>query len=230
MISALHAERQQLLSVWESIDFDRMLSMPRQSVRNLAIMGEGDIGINLRHAHDLFGWRAGGDLRRLGLCSGALYRTEAFMEIPQTARSGSKRDQNVHIEHTIPVNVLGQAWLRYRSVQSRDIADIYAWLLTCSVTTAFAESQKTCLRGCARSSFALTQGHSHHRLPFMRYMVHPGLAGQICNIVTGDRVEPLRYSFHDHLDNILGLMKQSDSGKRFAAIIGDRCRTIADSL
>lgn len=223
-------EHRQLLSSWQSIDFDRLLSVPKAPVRNLIGAGADDIGINLRKAHDLFGWKAKDELRQLGLCSGALYRTQAFMDVPQSMRCGRKIGQNVHIEHTVPVNALKGKWLDFRSAAIRDVVDGYAWLLVSTVATAFKQSQKSCLVGCSSSSYVFTRGHRHHGLPFMRYTVDAGLAGQIYNVVTRERIHPGSFSYQDHMSSIFMLLDLVGASRNFKSIMKDRCPVFLDDL
>ena len=64
--------------------------------------------VRTRNAHDFYGWMSKDGA--WGACRGAFYRSENYMKIALEKRSGKKSDIDedfgVHIEHTIPVDVI----------------------------------------------------------------------------------------------------------------------------
>lgn len=151
--------------------------------------------IDIRHLHNYFGWQAGADRS----CVGAVYRTEAFMRLPDERRCGTKAlGQTIHIEHTVPIATL----VRQLSMFLPHEADeAIVWILARSVVTAVTgdidgERYTMVQSGLSRSSHVFTAGHLDECLPFRRYneMKHSA----IWNVVTGCLVDTKTFSFADH--------------------------------
>ena len=84
-------------------------------------------------------------MNNLGICSGAFFYTENFLKIPHGDRTGSKDDSNkikVHIEHTIPIQVIYQLLISQGSVL-KSAEDVINFILKYSVCTAFSEQEKS---------------------------------------------------------------------------------------
>lgn len=161
---------------------------------------ENDIrNIDVRHMHNRFGWQAGGQT----LCAGALYRTEDFMALAEADRCGTKAlGQTVHIEHTVPVATLTRCIVGSDRI---DPEDTVLWVLTHSVVTGVTdgptgERHRMVRHGQATRSHALTPDHVDHDRPFRRY--DPAGHSPIWDIVRGKRIDPERFSFADHRENI----------------------------
>lgn len=115
--TALSNERNQLLETWKRV-FAKTPDPCAAPFLQLDRLAKGStdkkaISNDLRKFHDRFGWMAK-ESSSAGKCSGALYRTQAFIQLPSDERIGKKRGQTVHIEHTVPVNVLSMRWLEVR--------------------------------------------------------------------------------------------------------------------
>lgn len=173
--------------------------------------------IDVRHIHNRFGWQAGGDT----LCSGALYRTEDFIGLPEAERCGTKAlGQTVHIEHTVPVATLTRNIIGSDRI---DPDDTVLWVLTHSVVTGVTdgptgERHRMVRRGQARRSHAFTPDHADHDRPFRRY--DPAGHSPIWDVVRGERIDPERFSFADHREKIamaLGWAALDDWAARVAA-------------
>jgi hypothetical protein len=102
-------ENNQLKKHWRGVG-TMQLAMCLDHIENNVRRNRPDL-VNhyVRQFHNVLGYRAMGELRYGGLCAGALYRSEEFVSIPQDSRNGAARLGNVHIEHTVPVNVIVSA-------------------------------------------------------------------------------------------------------------------------
>ncbi|UYW26612.1 hypothetical protein OKC48_25730 [Methylorubrum extorquens] len=170
----------------------------------LARISGGDVrNIDLRHLHNRFGWQAGGNV----LCAGALYRTEAFITLPDEQRCGNKVGQTIHIEHTVPVVTLVEK-PKTRKFQSS--VDALIWLLGHSVTVAVrageGKSDSDCKRsnmvhaGQSRRTHVFEAEHEDEGLPFRRY--DASKHSKIWDVVNQRSIDPDRFSFAEHRANM----------------------------
>jgi hypothetical protein len=178
-----------------------------------------EFNMNFRHWHDKYGWKAKGHLGNLGLCSGAIYRTEAFMSIAQADRTGGGDAQTVHIEHTVPVSTLVQKWQNFRDPNvPLAIETVYAWMFVHSVCTAFTDIERALgLAPYDRTTLALNAppedqpevgGPSWFNRPFRRYDAHPA-NGTVFNVLTGQVINSGEWSFVHHFQSILDLLYEA---------------------
>ena len=160
------------------------------------------LGHAVRQVHDFYGWKAKGDVRRRGLCSGALYRTAAYLRIPKNARCGSRLGKTVHIEHTVPVAVLTKS-LRHESRDFVSPERLHHHLMRLSVCTAMSFNEEQLLRKTPHRpphpAFD-DEGLQIGDLPFSRYAnltrIHPDF--RVYNVLTGDRLNLSKFTFADH--------------------------------
>jgi hypothetical protein len=198
----IEAEREQLIDTWKSTFADNWVSEPRAPVRALVDPSKDKFSMSLRHGHNLFGWKAGDTLLKRGLCSGAIYRTELFMEIEQHARCGSKGpNKNVHIEHTVPIAELNRQWITYRQTHQPTIAVAYAWTLCHSVSTAFHMSEMGGVKGYEGKTDAFDPTSSWFNRPFMRY-TKMAVMPTIWNVLSGEKIDHQTWTFEDHFAQV----------------------------
>jgi hypothetical protein len=145
MKTELENERRQLLDHWRK-RLQRnpdWISNELYQVQRVLAASNGDVearaslGSHLRQLHDKLGFKAKGPISDGGLCAGAIFRTQAFIDTEQ--RSGSKVGQSVHIEHTFPITELKAAIIKHGFP---NYAHALTWLLKHSVATAFHEDEK----------------------------------------------------------------------------------------
>jgi hypothetical protein len=165
----------------------------------------------LRQFHDKLGFKAKGTLVNGGLCSGAMFRTEEFIEVDTHARVGSKENQSVHIEHTVPICVL-RSELAKRLFSNQ--TEALAWVLRHSVTTGFYENQKGHLKGVGRVSDAFSDGADGHLRPFMRYKRMFDADEPVWNVFKRQLVEPRSFTFDDHFALLLRLLCEAGAEKQ----------------
>lgn len=76
------------------------------------------IGERIRKFHDFYGWKAKDREYQFGLCSGAYFRSIDYLNINPKVRDGSRtsfdKSYGVHIEHTIPVQVIKNILINLR--------------------------------------------------------------------------------------------------------------------
>ena len=174
------------------------------------VTGSESAGFQFRKVHDDFGWKAKDTIEKFGLCSGAIYRTEAFVRQAQGLRIGRRDGQTIHIEHTVPSSVLGREWM--------DLAvetPFTSWMMRHSVCTAATHDEKRAGKGgLIREGFhgdtnALTQGHPEFGKPFMRY--EPDAV--VWNVFTGEEIKRDSYTFGDHVDVLTALCRESGASE-----------------
>jgi hypothetical protein len=229
------AERQQLLDTWKSAFSTRWMERPRSCVTSLVSPTETVFGMHFRQTHNIFGWMAGNTLARRGLCSGAIYRSERFMALPQAARSGSAGPrkslihlQNVHIEHTVPIAALTKRWTDYREGRELSLAVAYAWMFVHSISSAVHMAEKGGLGHYESRTDAFDPTSPHYDRPFMRYS-HREEPLAIWNVLSGERVVPESWTFADHLSAVASLFSETcEDDVSAAAILGHATLMIRD--
>lgn len=168
----------------------------------------------IRQLHDFYGWKAKGTAHQRGLCSGALYRTENYLAIPQEQRNGSKSvAKNVHIEHTIPVKVLVTLIQRLRE-DNTDLYSFFDKLMEYSVCTAMTEDEAKLLSKtgvpAASSPCFNNLGELLNANPFSRYMPMAEKTGlKIFNVVTGKEIDIYNFTFREHLETLFEISKMA---------------------
>lgn len=196
------AERDQLVATWNKAFSGNWMTAPKAPVRALFAPDRATFAMSFRHSHNLFGWKAGDTLPKLGLCSGAIYRTEQFIEITQDARSGSRGpDRNVHIEHTVPIAELNRQWIEYRRKHQPGLAEVYAWMLCHSVTTAFHIDEMGGIKGYESKTDAFDPTSSWFNRPFMRYSMKD-VVPTVWNVLSGERIDIETWTFANHFEQI----------------------------
>ncbi len=195
------------------------MSEPRASVRALIDPKKETFGMSFRHSHNLFGWKAGDSLDKLGLCSGALYRTENFMKTAQGNRCGKARSgRTIHIEHTVPIATLNKAWKEVRANRVPSLAEAYAWMFVHSVTTAVHADEMGGIRGYERTTRALDRDAHWFNRPFVRYDFKEKPI-VIWNVLTREKIDAATFSFADHFRMIGLLLEECKAGKDEIAAI-----------
>ncbi|MCW5722060.1 MAG: hypothetical protein KIS86_13045 [Devosia sp.] len=201
-------EREQLVATWNSAFETAWMTKPRACVLTLIDPSATSFGMPFRQTHNIFGWMAGNTLERRGLCSGAIYRSERFMSLPLSQRNGSAGPrktlahlQNIHIEHTVPIKTLALRWSAYRQDRAPDVLDAYAWMLIHSVSSAVHMAEKGGLGRYEQNTDAFDTQSMHYGLPFMRY-THMKSPPRIWNVLSGDIVDPQRWTFTDHFETV----------------------------
>lgn len=198
----IEAERDQLIDTWKETFSDNWFSAPKAPIRALVDTNNTTFDMSLRHGHNLFGWKAGDTLEKRGLCSGAIYRTERFMDIGQAARCGAKgADKNVHIEHTVPIAELNRQWIAYLKSHEASIATAYAWMLCHSVSTAFHINEMGGIKGYEGKTDAFDPTSSWFNRPFMRYTRKADMP-TIWNVLSGEKIDHQTWTFADHFEQV----------------------------
>ncbi len=223
MKSELDGERLQLLDHWAKRFKTNpdWISNELLQVREICLASNGDeqaqrlLKSRLRQFHDKLGFKAKQSLQKGGLCAGAIFRTQAFIETEQ--RSGAKgAGKNVHIEHTFPVNKLEAA---IKKCHFRGYTETLTWLFKHSVTTAFHEREQDHLSDRTRASDALVLTSAEYMKPFLRYERLHGAAGMVWNVFDGQEVDPNRFTFEDHLEIVTRLLEEAGAARTMISAI-----------
>lgn len=167
----------------------------------------------VRKFHDKLGFCAKGKVSTGGLCSGAIFRTTAFMELPQESRSGARATQTVHIEHTVPANVLAR---KLESRLGNTPVTGMAWLFKHSVTTAMRKGQdRDYLKGVTQTTSAFDAGSENEGKPFKRYSALFGAGEKVWDVWNRREVDPEESTFDSHLDTVLSVLREAGAEKAF---------------
>lgn len=224
-------EREQLLERWRKINLKKLEKAANLVVQQY-VNDTSDKGHYVRQFHNVLGYRAASDLAAGGLCSGCLYRTEAFIRLPQAERTGAKQFPahltKVHVEHTIPVATLVSAIERMGFAQWQP-KFIYDFLLANSITTAMLEpegkipregesSAGLVLRGFAHQSGVFANGHPYAGRPFMRYTAQQQRP-RIFNVLRSEEIDVDSFTIDDFYRDLQQLL--DEVGIDFRA---DACR------
>lgn len=182
------------------------------------------LGSCLRQFHDKLGFKAKGSLAAGGLCAGAIFRTQAFIET--TERVGSKVDQSVHIEHTFPIR---QLTIEITKRPFKEYSATLVWLLTHSVATALHEHEKPYLKGRSSTSDALDPTSPKYLKPFARYERLHKADGIVWNVFDRVRVDPEVFTFQHHLDLIVRLLEEAGATPRMVSSIRNSGRDLGSN-
>ena len=208
----LKTERDQLLKAWQKFASRIRASSekPYPQIQNLCdcqhTAGNGkQIDSYLRQIHDKMGYMAKGEIKNGGLCSGAIYRTEAFINTRR--RIGARVGKTIHMEHTVPISSL-------RCQIQKGVVDTYdemlPWILKHSVTTAFKEGEQKYLEGYHSSTNAFDPASPEMDLPFARYKKLFANGEQIWNVFDGKDVDT-KMHFEEHEDIVNRLIGEAAS-------------------
>ena len=232
----LEAERAQLVDTWKSAFGTGWIDKPRSCVTALSSPSVERFGDHFRQVHNIFGWMAGNTLEKRGLCSGAIYRSEAFMELAQNERNGAagprktlRHLKNVHIEHTVPVAELAKRWSVYRMSADRDLADAYAWTLVHSVASAINMSEEGRLHSYESRTDAFDPASPSFGLPFMRY-THMRTPITIWNVLTGKKIDFHEWTFSDHFAMVDILLSEASADIAMASAIRHKAKDMLRGL
>ena len=147
------------------------------------------IADKIRKLHDFYGWMSKGCIDDNGLCSGSIYRTEKYMQIPLNERTGKKTTtlgfQRVHIEHSVPINEIYNL-LQFKKDQLNSPKAVFDLIFENSVCTAFSnEEEKTGIRtGYSRKLVEASLINRDRIFPLKRYSENV----KVINILTGSTV------------------------------------------
>lgn len=156
-----------------------------------------DLGSQLRQLHDHWGYCAKKGIN----CSGAIYRTKAFIDIPKHERLGTKGG-TVHIEHTVPINSLRKQIESFDIARQWDIKFMLGWLLRHSVTCAFARGTEKFHSGYSINTNAFKNNHIHRNKPFSRYLHLTNQEISVWNVWTGQKVDIEAFTFDEHAQTV----------------------------
>jgi hypothetical protein len=212
---ALTLERKELLATWRHIVGKGILACGFKCPTS---------GDQIRRRHNQLGWRAtrkmveGGRVS-LGNCSGAIYRTLRFINIPPACRNGTLANhannsptdvcRNIHIEHTIPVAALAQHINNtpIRQECYKTISPEVFWFLSNSVVTAFHRSEKTVIKtGFHSRTEAFAECKGNYKFPFHRYKSDDGF--KIYDILNRKIVDFKIFTMDHHRQNIKDLLDE----------------------
>ncbi len=208
----MDAEREQLIETWHGVVAQKWRQNPCCDMLRLLDAKNKVFNMPFRRCHDRLGWKSKDDLRLGGICAGTIYRTDSFMKGPLCKRTGKKTGQTVHIEHTVPVKVLESKWSEFRNDRPITEADqkvAYAWLLTHSVTTAFAKGQEAQLTPVKDTTAAFDKKSDDFGLPFRRYKALSNPQDIVWNVLSKQCIDFNTWTFEQHLDSILKLMREA---------------------
>lgn len=212
-------ERLQLVNHWTKIKYPRLLRIAEKILKNLkANATYSVVGTQVREFHNVLGYKAKDSLAKGGVCSGTIYRTTEFINMPQSERTGTKNSGNaVHIEHTIPVKILYTVLLE--KVQSSNIdVDEFVWLLIkFSLTTAMLRSEghtynENNPRGLvlpkhSHISNVFITNHEHYNRPFMRYTAQSS-SPKIYNVLTNTQIDVNIFTMKDFSNDLVLLLNE----------------------
>lgn len=225
-------ERQQLLAHWTkrlNSSTDRCwIRDPLPQITRLMTAEAKAIPSQLRQLHDRWGYCAKGRVDTGGLCAGAIYRSAAFMRIPQKDRSGQKTvvgrhgdARTVHMEHTVPVSVLAHQIRRLPQDVQADPAGMLAWLLRHSVTCAFAKEQEAFSKGFTQGTNAFNSAQPEEfGRPFARYNHLKTGPIEVWNVWTGEKIDGDSFHFDDHMATVFDLLKKADASQACLDMLG----------
>jgi len=152
---------------------------------------------------------AKGTAEKLGLCSGALYRSARNLAIDPEKRNGSSatHEQNVHIEHTVPINVLWKA-LKYYISRFAAPTDLHEFLIHHSECAGLHKCEEFALDdagvGRRRSPAFGQEGKRIGDHPFLRYkpLALKDKEFRVFNVVSGEEIDIEKFTFGDHVDTL----------------------------
>ena len=163
-----------------------------------------------RKLHDYYGWKAkDAQTDRRGGCKGALYRSSEYMKIDK--RIGSRKGQNVHIEHVVPINLIpGLIWEERESLNN--LESIFDFVLKISVCAAVDQENERESIDKDRPIYGVRKdwrqkhpgierkgdaAYLTKQLPFSRYI---GSKVSIYTMSTGKEICFETYTYEQHLN------------------------------
>lgn len=209
-VEKLQKERIQLINHWKKVSERMNYGRQYHQIKMITEAQNGElefkmakklIGSQMRAFHDYLGYKAKGLLIHGGLCAGALYRTKKFIDTE--CRSGSKKDQSVHIEHTIPINVLATEIMSYKF----EYEEALSWLLKNSVTTAMNICEKSYLGGVNHKSEVFENKSLNYGKPFMRYgRIFSDPENTVFDVFNGVEVDPESTTVDSNFESVIHLL------------------------
>jgi len=208
-------ERKQLINHWKKLLAKRpnWVANNFSQVKNIASLRAttppvSDVSVStwLRRFHDQLGYMAKGQLKDGGLCAGAIFRTQSFIETEGRSGSRKLKTQNVHIEHTIPVKVLRD---KIRECTFTSDTEALVWLLKHSIATAFQFDEKETLTGVSSSTAAFDPMSNEYQKPFLRYKGLYAKGALLWNVYDASVVLPDQLTFDVHLQIIFRLLVEA---------------------
>lgn len=211
----LDCERQELLQIWAGLRQKRwpLQNHPNPALKRLFAIEDVESAhrsssMDIRHFHDMLGWMAKNKMN----CRGAIYRTTSFMSVKADERIGSKPKKgqpftatHVHMEHSVPAGQLFQAWASLKDRPQSDEEKLH-WLLRNSILTAFLRSDVQYIGKGLHKHNPYYLADDESCLPFKRYdgLVKAGVG--IINIISGDEIDPDKWTLGHHRDCIMALI------------------------
>lgn len=186
--------------------------------RNVAASSEArrriDIRLNsvIRQIHNSFGLKAMHGVAQKGVCAGALFRSERYLRIPASARSGTKPSQNVHIEHTAQVGVLIRALHRHGDQFASPFA-LQDFLISHSVCAGVHIDEKQPIGNQPCPAFGVDGSVSD--FPFLRYQAIAKRDPQfrLVNVIRGAPVILEEFTFAHHREALMEAESLVTDGK-----------------
>ena len=169
----------------------------------------------IRQIHNFYGWKAKDTRDALGVCSGAVYRSEGYLTVSPNDRSGKQKEGNVHIEHTVPVNCLLCA-IRQERDSFKSSMQLHKFLMRHSVCTALHKSERKNLQhhdilNCREALFTKSD-RVIGEYPFARYQSMRDKL-RVYNIFTGKEINFSAFTFKDHQQALSGLSELSGNSE-----------------
>jgi hypothetical protein len=157
----------------------------------------------IRKTHNFYGWKAESTAAQRGVCSGTLYRTAGYMQVPLDGREGEGAGRNIHIEHTVPVCTLLRA-LERRIDDFATACNLHDYLMQHSVCVGFSRAEELAMNGVIARDITPAfdnEGNKICERPFLRYtpFLERGLDFEVLNVVTGKAVDLTRFTFDEHV-------------------------------
>lgn len=218
----IEQEREQLLAHWTRV-FRRnpcWFTSPPPQLTSVLSPNTPDRGMAVRKFHDKVGFCAKGRVQTGGLCAGTIFRTAAFIDLPQEARSGARPRSGaslptIHIEHTVPANVLARE-LASKVDAGASLEVGLAWLLKHSVTTAMKKGQDAdFLKGVTRTTTAFNLCPEEAEKPFKRYSKLFAAKERVWDVWNRSEIDPDEMTFVLHFETVLSILHEAGADKAF---------------
>jgi hypothetical protein len=168
----------------------------------------------LRQFHDKLGFKAKQSIKQGGLCAGAIFRTERFIATQERVGAKKGQEKTVHIEHTVPVNVLES---EIKDRRFCNYTETLAWLLKHSVTTALHQHEEKHVRERAKDSGALDPSSREYMKPFIRYDALHNAEGVVWNVFDRVKVDREQFTFDDHLRIVCRILEEVEASSDMLA-------------
>lgn len=205
-MTLISRERCQLMDHWGGLfgEGRGKLNLSRVPIARLLSRDRGSRD-DVRKFHDVFGWGAKNPIR----CAGAIYRSQAFMELDPGHRDASRPrnlpkcnwPRNMHIEHTVLASQLHDMWL----ARPFDAPVSPVFFLSNGIATAMHVTEEEALGGDYRTpNPCYVDGKG---LPFLRYVGKLPSMSSIWNVFTGRQVDMMKFTLADHRQTVRDLLE-----------------------